>query len=118
MSAGAKSADKSLDISIMGRTYKVNCADDERDALLEAVAYLDQKMNEIKTGGRVGSVERIAVMAALNIAHELLVARDASHGASAQASPGGFDMEDAKRRMRSMQAMLDHALAPQNKLFE
>ena len=117
----AKSGDKSLDISIMGRTYKVNCADDERDALLEAVGYLDQKMNEIKSGGRVGSVERIAVMAALNIAHELLVARDASaaaHGANAQDASGGFDMEDAKRRMRSMQATLESALAPQENLFK
>jgi cell division protein ZapA len=49
---------KALDISIMGRTYKVSCADEEREALLRAVAYLDQKMNEIKSGGRVGSAER------------------------------------------------------------
>lgn len=118
----SKSGDKSLDISIMGRTYKVNCADDERDALLEAVGYLDQKMNEIKSAGRVGSVERIAVMAALNIAHELLVARDApvpaSNGASANAASSGFDMDDAKRRMRSMQATLENALAPQENLFK
>lgn len=116
--SGAKHADKSLDIAIMGRTYKVNCADEEREALLEAVEYLDQKMNEIKSSGRVGSLERIAVMAALNIAHELLVARSGQSLQSADASANGFDIEDAKRRMRSMQATLDQALAPQEKLFE
>jgi cell division protein ZapA len=112
------SAAKSLDVTIMGRTYKVNCADDERDALLQAVGYLDQKMNEIKSSGRVGSLERIAVMAALNIAHELLVARNATASSAPATSPNGFDMEEAKRRMRIMQATLDQALAPQEKLFE
>lgn len=116
MTAAAKSDARSLDVTIMGRTYKVNCADDERDALLEAVGYLDQKMGEIKSSGRVGSLERIAVMAALNIAHELLVARNASGGT--HAAPNGFDIEDARRRMRSMQATLESALAPQEKLFE
>jgi len=108
--------DTALDISIMGRTYKVTCEEDERDALLRAVAYLDQKMNEIKAGGRVGGTERIAVMAALNITHELLEAR-ALGGAPASASPDGFDMGEVKRRMAAMQATLDHALAPQEKLF-
>lgn len=116
MTSGRTGASKSLDISIMGRTYKVNCADDERDALLEAVGYLDQKMNEIKSSGRVGSLERIAVMAALNIAHELLVERNAV--AAPAGASNGFDMEEARRRMQSMQAMLDQALAPQEKLFE
>ena len=59
----------------MGRTYKVACADDERERLLAAVAYLDRKMTEIKSAGQVASAERIAVMAALNIAHELLSSR-------------------------------------------
>jgi cell division protein ZapA len=116
--SATKGADKSLDIAIMGRTYKVNCADEEREALLQAVDYLDQKMNEIKSSGRVGSLERIAVMAALNIAHELLVARNEQSTPAADANANGFDIEDAKRRMRSMQATLDQALAPQEKLFE
>ena len=106
-------SDKStaLDISIMGRTYKVTCAEDERESLLQAVTYLDQKMNEIKASGRVNSAERIAVMAALNIAHELLTA----HGP--QTSVNGFDLEGAKRRIAFMQATLDEVLAPQEKLF-
>jgi cell division protein ZapA len=105
---------KALDITIMGRTYKVTCQDNEREALMQAAAYLDQRMNEIKSSGRIGTGERIAVMAALNIAHELLEAR-AHDGTSASAA--GFDIAEVKRRMASMQAMLDHALAPQEKLF-
>lgn len=100
-----------LDITIMGRTYKVTCADDERESLLQAVTYLDQKMNEIKASGRVGTMERIAVMAALNIAHELLTAQ------GPQTSVNGFDIEGTKRRMALMQATLEQALAPQEKLF-
>jgi len=94
---------KTLDVTIMGRTYKVACSDEERNALLAAVAYLDRKMTEIKNAGRVASAERIAVMAALNIAHELLSSRtDAS----------GFDVEGLRRRMAAMEATLDQALAP------
>jgi len=106
---------KALDISIMGRTYKVTCQEDERESLLEAVAYLDQKMSEIKATGRgVGSNERIAVMAALNITHELLEARKQANGST---SADGFDTAEARRRMAAMQATLDQALAPQEKLF-
>jgi len=99
---------KTLDVSIMGRTYKVACADEEREALLSAVAYLDRKMSEIKSAGKVASAERIAVMAALNITHELLTAKYNS---------GGFDMEGLKRRMAAMEATLDEALAPQERLL-
>jgi cell division protein ZapA len=107
---------KALDITIMGRTYKVTCAEEEREALLRAVAYLDQKMTEIKSIGRVGSAERIAVMAALNIAHELLEARG-QRTSSAPVGGDGFDMAEVKRRMAAMQATLDQALAPQEKLL-
>lgn len=106
---------KSLDVNIMGRSYKVTCPDEEREALLQAVAYLDQKMGEIKSGGRVASVERIAVMAALNIAHELLEAR--AQRAAPPAGADSFDIAEVKRRMAAMQATLDQALAPQEKLL-
>ena len=102
-----------LDVTIMGRTYKVACPEHERDELLRAVDYLDAKMNQIKSDGKVASAERIAVMAALNIANELLAARNVSPGDSVP----GFDLNDARRRMQSMQAVLDEALAAQEKLL-
>jgi cell division protein ZapA len=65
----------------------------------------------------VGSAERIAIMAALNIAHELLEARSRAATSSTAASPDGFDMAEVKRRMAAMQATLEQALAPQEKLL-
>jgi len=94
---------KTLDVTIMGRTYKVACSEDEREALISAVVYLDRKMTEIKSTGRVASAERIAVMAALNITHELLSSRN---------NASGFDIEGLRRRMAAMEATLDQALAP------
>lgn len=106
---------KALDVTILGRSYRVSCEDDEREALLEAVDYVDRKMSEIKAAGRVNNVERIAVMAALNIAHELLEERARAN--APQPGANGFDMTELKRRMASMQAALEQALAPQEKLL-
>ena len=98
---------KGLDVNIMGRNYRVTCADDEREALLAAVAYVDKKMTEIKTASKVAGTERIAVMAALNIANELLSIK----------LGGGFDIAELKRRMNSVQSKLDQALSQQDSLF-
>ena len=112
------SKSKTIDVTIMGRTYKVACADDEREALLAAVEHLDQKMNEIKSHGKVASAERIAVMAGLNIAHELLAARNGVSSLPIQSDHApSIDIESVKRRMASMQATLDQALAAQEKLI-
>ena len=98
---------KALDVSIMGRNYRITCADGEREALLAAVAYVDKKMTEIKAASKVAGTERIAVMAALNIANELLSIKIGS----------GFDMAELKRRMNSVQSKLDQALSQQDSLF-
>jgi cell division protein ZapA len=98
---------QSLDVTIMGRGYKVACAPDEREALMRAVAYLDAKMGEIHDSGRVGNAERIAVMAALNITHEYLNTRISDD----------LDVGRLKQSVRSMHQVLDEALAPQQPLF-
>lgn len=98
---------KTLDVSILGRSYKVACEDGEREGLLQAVAYVDGKMAEVKSAGKVAGNERIAVMVALNIAHELLSTN----------LGGGFDLGQAKRRIALIEARLDEALAGQDKLF-
>lgn len=98
---------KTLDITLLGRSYRVACSDEEREALLQAVAYLEGKMGEIKKAGKVAGTERIAVMAALNIAHELLSMRLGE----------GFDMGAARRRLGGIEAQLEAALAKQEKLF-
>lgn len=96
-----------LDVTILDREFRVACPNDERAELLDAVAYLDKNMREIRDAGKITSVERIAIMAALNIAHELLTIRLGN----------GFDMSDFKRRMESMQAAIDTVLADQDELF-
>jgi cell division protein ZapA len=98
---------KTLDISLLGRSYRVACSDEEREALLQSVAYLEGKMGEIKKAGKVAGTERIAVMAALNIAHELLSMRLGE----------GFDVGEARRRIGDIEAKLEAALAKQEKLF-
>jgi cell division protein ZapA len=98
---------KTIEISILGRSYKIACEDGEREALLEAVAYLDGKMGEIKKSGKVSGTDRIAVMAALNIAHELLTMKVGN----------GFDIGQAKKRLSVIEAKLDAAIAQQDKLF-
>ena len=103
------SIDKSntLDVTILDREFRVACPPEERAELLDSVAYLDKNMREIRDAGKITSVERIAIMAALNITHELLTVRLGN----------GFDMSDFKRRMESMQAAIDTVLADQDELF-
>jgi len=97
---------KALQVNVMGREFRVACPEDEQKELLEAVDYLNKKMDEIRDNGKVIGIERIAIMAALNIAHELLTTK-----------VGGFDMAALKRRMQSMETTLDQALRDQSKLF-
>ena len=98
---------QTLEIKLLDRELRVACPEEERGELLEAVAYLDKRMREIRDAGKIASVERIALMAALNIAHELLGMKVGR----------GIDLADFKRRMGSMQAAIDEALAEQDSLF-
>jgi cell division protein ZapA len=108
-----------IDVTIFGRQYKVACSEDERAELLEAVAYLDKKMREIRDRGKVAGVDRIAVMAALNITHELLRERQ-TNGMALQTpmtSANAIDDDGARRRIQAMQSAIDQTLAGQEKLF-
>lgn len=66
------SAVKPITVSIMDKEYVVGCAEDEREALFATVEFLNRKLREQRDGGKVIGSERVAVMAALNIAHEYL----------------------------------------------
>ncbi len=96
-----------IEVTLLGRTYRVACEESERESLLQAVAYLDAKMNEIRKAGKVTGSERIAVMAALNVAHDLLSVRLGS----------GFDLGKAKRRISAIESKIDAAIAKQENLF-
>ncbi|MDP0589889.1 MAG: cell division protein ZapA [Candidatus Endonucleobacter bathymodioli] len=62
-------------IKILDKEYRVSCQPENRAVLVEAARYLNDKMREIRSTGKVIGLERIAVMAALNISHELLQSR-------------------------------------------
>jgi cell division protein ZapA len=93
------SAAKFVDVTILGREFTVSCTDEERQGLMDAVSYLDSKMHEIRDSGKVVGVERIAIMTALNLSHELL-----------NTKTGDVDIGDYKRRISLMQNQIDEAL--------
>ena len=66
----------SLKISILDKDYQVNCKPEERDALEMSAKILSDKMEEIREASNIIGIERIAVMAALNLTHDLLRSED------------------------------------------
>ena len=108
-----------LDIQILGRDYKVACKEHERAELLAAVGFLDKRMREIRDGGKISGADRIAVMAALNLANELLRERRAptAPATATRSSSAGVDGPDTRRRIIAMQAAIDQTMAGQEKLL-
>jgi cell division protein ZapA len=104
-----------LDVTLLGRAYKFACKESERAELQDAATFLDRQMHDIRAGGKVAAVERIALMAALNIAHELLRARQ--HASAAADAPGSssapvvVDDTSARRRIHHMQSAIEQLLA-------
>ena len=94
----------SVDITLLGRSFRVACGKDEEPALLAAATYLDGKMREIREQGKVIGIERIAIMAALNIAHELITS-------------GGAQQAAQRARIAELTRLVDTALAEQDTLF-
>ena len=117
----ASSAERAvtLDVSLLGRDYKVACKPGEEGELRDAVAFLDRRMRDIREGSKTSSTERIAVMAALNLAHEFQRARmHPAAGADAGAAPAVVDAAAARRRIASMRSAIDQVLsASQEKLL-
>lgn len=101
------SQSKQLDVTIMGREFRVACPPEEEAALMDSVAFLDGKMREIRDSGNVMGIDKIAIMAALNITHEFMNTRVTD----------GLDVADFKRRLHRMQETIDEALKEQPQLF-
>ncbi|MBT4522387.1 MAG: cell division protein ZapA [Halieaceae bacterium] len=80
---------RTVTVSILDKEYQVACPEDQQPELVESARYLDKQMRTIRDTGKVIGLERIAVMAALNIGHELL------QTSSQPDLPGnGFDQND------------------------
>ena len=63
---------EALTVTIMGKEYRVACPEEEKANLLASADLLNEKLDEIKAQGSVIGTERIAIMAALNMSHEIL----------------------------------------------
>lgn len=100
-----------LDVNIMGQPYRLACKMGEERTLLEAVNYLNGKMSAIRDAGKIKGNDRIAVMAALGMAAEILSMK------SPQGPFSDLTMAEVKQQMATMHATLDEALTPQEKLF-
>jgi cell division protein ZapA len=100
-------ATESLVLTIFGREYRIACAPDERADLIACARYVDARMNDIRDTGKVMGADRVAVMAALQIAQELFSAK----------AGGGASLGEIKRRLRQLNEIADDVLATQEKLF-
>jgi len=65
-----------VSVRILEKEYQVACLPEERSELLDSAEHLNAKMREIRDAGNIIGLDRIAVMAALNLAHELLKMRN------------------------------------------
>jgi cell division protein ZapA len=100
-------ASERLNVQIMGRDYQLACTPEEKANLLDAVKMVDERMAGIQRSGKVKSADRIAVMVALNLAVELLNTKGLA----------GMDTGELKRKIERVNALVDEALTPQEKLF-
>jgi cell division protein ZapA len=104
---------KQMEVTILGQSYLLGCPEGGEVALLEAVSNVDKEMSAIRDGGKVKARERIAVLAALNLAYALAgrpPARVASASASASAAGGEVDIDN-------LIARLDQALGADGQLL-
>lgn len=100
-----------IDANILGRDYSLMCPPDEKPTLQSAVRYVNERMHTIKGTGKIVGTERIAVMAAIQMAVELLNMR------SPDGPLGGLAVGEFKSRIEHLNSLLDEAMEPQEKLF-
>ena len=88
-------------VHILDKEYRVACPKDNQDELHTAARYLNEKMHEIRSTGKVVGIERIAVMAALNISYELIQRRRQNED----------EKQDNQKHIDQLLSRLDQALA-------
>lgn len=95
-------------VRILDREYKLAVTPEQRERLLEAVNMVDGRMRSIRDAGRISGLDRIAVMAALQLAHELL---------GAPVAGSGMASGDLIRKIRKMNEEIDAEIKRQESLF-
>lgn len=91
---------EAVTIRVLDKEYQIACPVDDTDALLDSARFLDGKMREIRDNRKMVGADRVAVMAALNIAHDLLQCESGKSGGA-----------DAKNKIRSLQAKVEAAIS-------
>jgi cell division protein ZapA len=89
---------KQMEVTIMGQSYILGCPEGGEQSLLEAVESVDREMSAIRNAGKVKARERIAVLAALNLAYAL-AERPASGASTAGVMPGEAHLDALIRRI-------------------
>ncbi|MDR1310913.1 MAG: cell division protein ZapA [Burkholderiaceae bacterium] len=100
-----------VEVTIMGQSFKLACQEEEERSLREAVMYLDDKMCAIRDAGKVLGNDRIAIMASIYIAAELLSMK------APRGPLSDLTLSEVKQKITGMHETLDKALAPQETLF-
>jgi cell division protein ZapA len=95
-----------VSVRILEKEYQVACLPEERSELLDSAEFLNSKMKEIRDGGNIVGLDRIAVVAALNLSHELLKLRN--RGEAAQGDVG--------RKVRQMRERVETVLSKSQQL--
>ena len=88
-------------VEVLGKTYQIKCPTDEVDALQQAAQYLEEKMQEVRSVANVLSMDRIAVIAALNVTHQLLTVEHEKFVSN----------KTTAERLRTLQSKLEETLA-------
>ena len=94
-------APKTVTVTILDKEYRIACQPGEEEAVLASALHLDERMREIRQTGKIIGTERIAVMVALNMAHELLTLQEDHSETDAT----------LERRMRQLQEQVEVALS-------
>ncbi len=118
----SKTEPKAVTVSVMGREFRLAAPAGEERQLLASVDLLNRKMKEIKDTGKVVGNERIAIMAALNLAHEhlhYLRAGDTIPTNAPATSNSGNAVDEAyvRGRINTFESILEKAVSEQEKLF-
>jgi cell division protein ZapA len=116
-STAAKPAAKAVTINVLGREFRVAAPDGEERHLLASVDLVNRKMKEIRDTGKVVGNERIAIMAALNLAHEQLQSPSALMDVKPKATNIAIDEAYVKGKISAFEATLEKAISEQEKLF-
>ena len=102
------SEQETISISIFDKSFKVSCPPDEVQALRDSAHYLDKKMREVKSARTVMGLDRVAVMAALNIANELLTATRDREALENEKGSAALILSDAEDRISALVETLKH----------